>query len=170
MENSAPLRRVFRYSLPRKRDVPLFEMTFKLTRSCPRLRDAIRLGVLAYLAVVLGAGAALRNVHVESSEHGHRYCPEHEQIEAVEHGEGAEPDDSQTPEILNDEQAIPPVHVACALLNALLSRAPVAPDVRSMSTPTVGATRAATAFVERFDPFESVLSLAPKTSPPFVTA
>lgn len=151
----------------------MFEVIARTTPSHARLRDAIRLGVLAYLAVVLGAGAALRNVHLESSEHGHRYCPEHEQIEAVEHGGGAGHDERDGLAPLGfsaGSDEIPSVHVACALLNALLSRTPVAPQSSSISTPAADVARSVVAFVERFDPSESILSFAPKTSPPAVTA
>jgi hypothetical protein len=64
----------------------LFEALAKLTRSRSHFRSAVRCGVLVYLTVWLGAGTTLGIVHIESSEHGHRYCPEHEQIEAVEQG------------------------------------------------------------------------------------
>lgn len=166
--------RVFRYSVFGKRDVLLFEMNLRLTRTCPLLRDAIRLGVLAYLALALGAGATLRNLHLESSEHGHRYCPEHEQIEAVEHGHGSEneqaaPRDLEEAGLRAGEQSIPDAHVACALLNALLSRAPVAPEPGAVSTPAAGVSQLSVALDVPFEPFDSILSFAPKTSPPFVT-
>lgn len=123
-----------------------------------------------YLALVLGAGPSLRNVHIESSGHGHRYCPEHRQIEAVGHAGGPAAhghDGLRPPGIHAAPEGIPDPHVACAVLNFLATRAPVAPEADAVGMPAAGgAACAAFAFVERNDPFESVLSNAPKTSPP----
>ncbi len=154
----------------------MFEALAKLIRSCQRIRAAARFALLAYLAVVFGAGAALRNVHIESSEHGHRYCPEHEQIEAIEHADGAAAQDAHAgrgdsadasiPAVRSDEDTALRVHVACALLNALSNRAPVDPSRQVVFSETPDASCVVVTRGEGFDPFESVLSLAPKTSPP----
>ena len=146
-----------------------------MTRSCSRFRDVIRLGVLAYLAVVLGAGAALRNVHLESSEHGHRYCLEHEQFEAIEHGDEGHSEalvadrevaDPSSSAVENAERSAPRSHVACAVMNGLSSRTTAIPNTRVVFVADVDTPKPVIAIPQRNAAFDSILFVAPKTSPP----
>jgi hypothetical protein len=157
----------------------LFEALAKLTRSRSHFRSAVRYGVLVYLAVCLGAGAALHSIHVESSKHGHRYCPEHEQIEVVEPEGGADSDayagqgysnDASVPAVQGDERVGAPIHVACAFLNGLFSRTTATPNTHGVVTVNTDDSKLAIALSERIAAFDSVLFVAPKTSPPPVAA
>jgi len=157
----------------------LFEALARLNRSRSHFRSAVRCGVLVYLSVWLGAGTTLGIAHVESSEHGHRYCPEHEQIEAVEQGngggaealaEGREVSDSSSPAVEAAARFAPHSHVACAFMNGLSSRTTATPTTRGVVTTDTNDSKIAIALSERIAAFDSVLFVAPKTSPPAVVA
>jgi hypothetical protein len=153
----------------------LFEALAKLTRSRSHFRSAVRCVVLFYLTVWLGAGTTLGIVHIESSEHGHRYCPEHDQIEAVEHGNegdaealaaGREVSDSSSLAVETAARLAPHSHVACALMNGLSSRTTATPDTHGVVIASTDDSKPAVALSERITAFDSVLFVAPKTSPP----
>lgn len=169
VENSVRGRSVLLYVFRRRGVSQLPGPSARPASARHRFVAAGRCALLAYLAIVLGLGAALRNLHVHSSDHAHRYCPEHRRIEAVErghaHGQVA-PRGLEEAGVRAAEHGVPEAHVACALLNALLTRAPVAPETSPVSIPAADASRSESAHVEPFEPFDSILSLAPKTSPP----
>ena len=132
--------------------------------------------VVALLAVFLGAGTSLEALHFEFAHHGHRYCPEHQQVEAIEPDAAgghdlARRDATEGPVAETGTDGLLHTHIVCAFLNALAARGP-----------TVSASHSHDAFF-RFDaavftasaPRESARSIAlirvaPKTSPPAVTA
>jgi len=153
----------------------LFEAFAQLTRSRSHFRSAVRCVVLFYLTVWLGAGTTLGIVHVESSEHGHRYCPEHEQIETVEQGNegdaealaaGLEVSDSSSPAVETAERSASHSHVACAVMNGLSSRTTATLTTHGVVMANTDDSKLAIALFDRIAAFDSVLFVAPKTSPP----
>ncbi len=152
------------------------EALAKPTRSRPRCLDAVRCAVLAYIAVFLGAGTSVEALHFEFAHHGHRYCPEHQQVEAIEPDAAdghdlARRDATEGPVAETGADETPHTHTVCAFLNALASRGPTISTSRSHDV----SFRFDAAVFAAVAPRESARSIAlirvaPKTSPPAVTA
>ncbi|MDD5307653.1 MAG: hypothetical protein PHU25_10075 [Deltaproteobacteria bacterium] len=139
------------------------------------LAGAARVGLLAYLVVWLSAGIAIQLLHVRSADHGHRYCPEHQQVEDVIAAGAGDAIARGTPRgvfrgeraLVQDEATTPRQgHVACTFLNASSSRNLLSP----------GGSQCAAIFKEPPAPASAVskaiaascplLLIAPKHSPP----
>jgi hypothetical protein len=130
--------------------------------------------VSLYLALCCGAVPIATLSHLSASDHSHRYCQEHDQIEEF----SAPPAVSET----SDDQPILPAalhrdptpdgnqaHLVCQNLNQTVSRAPALDRDATVSVaPTSASTLPPCWRPERSTPC-LVLLAAPKTSPPSTT-
>jgi NAD(P)H-dependent FMN reductase len=82
---------------------------------------------------------------------------------------GREVSDSPSPAVETAEQFANHSHVACALMNGLSSRTTATPDTHGVVMASTDDSKPAVALSERIAAFDSVLFVAPKTSPPSVT-
>jgi hypothetical protein len=146
----------------------------------PKLRKnlvlALRIAMVGYFALWVGFLPLLQVVHVLTSDHGHRYCQEHHQIEDVARsGVAADIERESRPadaSLLADTRPTPSQkHNCCSVLNQKASRycfdlagLPVAGRIDF----GVGCRHTFCVLESSF--FRPLLFEAPKTSPPLVAA
>jgi hypothetical protein len=135
--------------------------------------------VLSLCAVWIAFLPLLQGAHIRLADHGHRFCPEHAQLEDVDRDRASiladlpgdrRSGDHVSPWLRNARGTRPHLHVACSLLNHHTSSGLLQPHCEPAATTQTDQPR--TLAPLRPEAFAQcpLLLAAPKTSPPFFAA
>lgn len=139
------------------------------------MRKALRYSVAAYLACFLGLAPCIQLAHLSTSDHGHSYCEEHQQIEDIPRKPAAYAARAalaghRTPLATAARGYGPGAHLACLFSNCYALHAPLLTSGQTAVAEL--ADRGVVVDRPRQEVFVTcrLLLSAPKTSPPFVAA